>query len=83
MTDYIISEEQLNELALYFREHQYPHIAKRGGGIISDISSCPLLEALKIERVKITGCIHAKMRAKFTLAVNEIDKFFESLRSEP
>ena len=33
-------------------------------------------------RIKTMGCIHAKMRAKFTLAVKEIDAFFESLRSE-
>jgi len=28
---WLINESELNELALYFREHRYPQIAKRGG----------------------------------------------------
>jgi hypothetical protein len=38
---YLVSTEELNELALYFREHKYPHIAKAGGAIISAISDRP------------------------------------------
>jgi len=38
---WLINEAELNELALYFREHKYPHIAKRGGAIISQVSTRP------------------------------------------
>ena len=50
---------------------------------IKCFDSRPLSDELKMERIKTMGCIHAKMRAKFTLAVKEIDAFFESLRGEP
>jgi len=72
MTDFVISEDELigaeiGELELCESVH---------------IRSRPLSDELKMERIKTMGCIHAKMRAKFTLAVKEIDAFFESLRSD-
>jgi len=50
---------------------------------LEEMYAARIEDKLKKERIKTMGCIHAKLRAKFTLAVKEIDTFFESLRGEP
>jgi hypothetical protein len=93
MADYVINEVKLNEFALYFREHRFPHIAKRGGAIISTISERTLSAELTKERERIYNRLklliydraYEHPQGKRIVSVvnwSDIECLFDELRSE-